>query len=446
MTAALDLHPDAGHAAVAGALEVHALLDELLAGEALGRALSGPEYATAVTEWDRAVARIEAVKLKLVAAADKARVAEQSGLSGTDAWLSQRTRSGRVKAGRDLRLAGALDGDHDATATALGAGDISTEHAAVIVQAAGRLPEGLSATQRATVEAGLVAKARRLDPSQLRRAARRAIEAIESDPEIVDAHQGALLREEEASAYDRVRLTLHDNADGTTTGHFTVPHAAGSMLRKIIERMTAPRRGRLGASTAQAGAASDRLDWAARAGQAFVELLEHLPTDHLHSRTSVTVVATIDQDKLRRDLGAAALDTGVDISAGDLRRLACGAQILPAVLDGASRVLDLGRGQRLFNRSQDIAVSINHATCAARRLRTPRRLVRAPPPEGVGGGWTHRSARGRAAVRLPPSADPRPPLSAPLPQRRVHHLPPADVRLTAVPRPRSPAAWTPWPR
>ena len=73
------------------------------------RLLSGAEYATAVTEWDRAVARIEAVKLKLVAAADKARVAEASGLSGTDAWLSRRTRSGRAKAGRDLRLAGALD-------------------------------------------------------------------------------------------------------------------------------------------------------------------------------------------------------------------------------------------------------------------------------------------------------------------------------------------------
>jgi hypothetical protein len=365
MTAALDLHPDAGHPAVAAAFEVHGVLDGLLAGGAPGEPLSESEYATAVTEWDRAIARIEAVKLKLVAAADKARVAEASGLSGTDAWLSQRTRSGRAKAGRDLRLAGALDGAHAATAAALGAGEISSDHAAVIVHAAGRLPEGLSEAERATVESALVAKARSLDPGQLRRAARRALEAVEPDTEVVDAHQGAQLREEEASAYDRVRLTLYDSDDGTTSGHFTVPTAAGSILRKIIERMTAPRRGRLGASAAQVGPASDRLDWAARAGQAFVELLEHLPTDHLHSRTSVTVVATIDQGKLRRDLGAAALDTGVDISAGDLRRLACGAQILPAVLDGASRVLDLGRGQRLFNRSQDIAVGTNHETCAA---------------------------------------------------------------------------------
>jgi Domain of unknown function (DUF222) len=363
MTAALDLHPDAGHPAVAAAFEVHGVLDLLDLDRVEG--MSAAEAATAVAEWSRAASRIEAVRLKLVAAADKARVAEADGLSGTDAWLTRQTRSGRAKAARDLRLATELDQGHDLTEAALRSGDISSEHAAVIVAAAGKLPVGLSDSDRARVEFALIEKARQLDPGQLRRVARRALEAVEPDPEVVDEHQGALLREEEIGAYDRSRLTLHDNDDGTTTGHFTVPNAAGSILRKIIDLMTAPRRGRLGASAAQVGPASDRLDWAARAGQAFVELLEHLPTDHLHSRTSVTVVATIDQDKLRRDLGAAALDTGIDISAGDLRRLACAAKILPAVLDGRSRVLDLGRGQRLFSRSQDIAVTINHATCAA---------------------------------------------------------------------------------
>jgi uncharacterized protein DUF222 len=363
MSAALDLHPDAGHPAVAAAFEVHALLDSVDL-DALA-SMSPSEATTAVSEWSRAVSRVEAVRLKMVAAADKARVAEADGLTGTDAWLTRQTRSGREKAGRDLRLATELDRGHDRTGAALHSGEISAEHAAVIVAAADKLPARLSEEARSRVEAALVEQARRLDPGQLRRAARRALAAVEPDPDVVDAHQGALLRAEEAAAYDRSRLTLHDNDDGTTTGHFTVPTAAGSMLRKIIEKMTAPRRARLGANAAQAGTTADRFDWAARAGQAFVELLEHLPTDHLHSRTAVTVVATIDQDKLTRDLGAAALDTGVDLSAGDLRRLACAAQILPAVLDGASRVLDLGRGQRLFNGSQDLAVSVNHATCAA---------------------------------------------------------------------------------
>ena len=37
-------------------------------------------------------------------------------------------------------------------------------------------------------------------------------------------------------------LTLHDNGDGTTTGHFTVPALAAAILAKVIDAMTAPRR------------------------------------------------------------------------------------------------------------------------------------------------------------------------------------------------------------
>jgi hypothetical protein len=42
----------------------------------------------------------------------------------------------------------------------------------------------------------------------------------------------------------------------------------------------------------------------------------------------------------------------VDLSAGAVRRLACAAGVIPAVLDGPSCVLDLGRRSRLATRSQ----------------------------------------------------------------------------------------------
>ena len=42
------------------------------------------------------------------------------------------------------------------------------------------------------------------------------------------------------------------------------------------------------------------------------------------------------------------LDTGAAISAAEARRMACDAQIVPAVLGGPSQVLDLGRARRLF--------------------------------------------------------------------------------------------------
>ena len=87
-----------------------------------------------------------------------------------------------------------------------------------------------------------MAKAARFSPDQLRRIARRAIEAVEPDQKIVDAHENELIRTEEQAAREKCSLTLHDNGDGTTTGHFTIPALAAAMLGKVIDAMTAPRR------------------------------------------------------------------------------------------------------------------------------------------------------------------------------------------------------------
>jgi hypothetical protein len=203
-------------------------------------------------------------------------------------------------------------------------------------------------------------------PSSLRRIARRAISAIEPDRSAVDAHEDAILRDEEAVARARTRLTLHDNHDGTVSGHFTVPTLQGHLLRKILETMTAPRRGRLGASQAQGGPAQGvHTDWDHARGAAFCELLEHLPTDHLHSRVAATVVVTLDDATLRGALRAAGVDTGDSVSSGEARRLACNAAITPAVLSGRSEVLDLGRLKRLFSEPQRLALGLRFKTCAA---------------------------------------------------------------------------------
>src|SRR5690606_27761299 len=99
----------------------------------------------------------------------------------------------------------------------------------------------------------------------------------------------------------------------------------GHLLRKIIETMTAPRRGRLGAAQAQVGeSAGLRTNWDQARGSAFCELIEHLPTDHLHPRTAATVVVTVAEKVLREALAVAHLDTDAEISAGEARRLACG--------------------------------------------------------------------------------------------------------------------------
>jgi hypothetical protein len=70
------------------------------------------------------------------------------------------------------------------------------------------------------------------------------------------------------------------------------------------------------------------------------------------------IMVTLSSDKLRNDAVAAGL-IGDDepISAGDLRRLCCDADLLPAILGGPSGVLDVGRERRLV--TPDIRAALN---------------------------------------------------------------------------------------
>ena len=219
-----------------GVARVHAVLDTVDAG-AVG-AVSGRD----VAEVERAISRLESLKLTMVAAADAQDAGSRAGLSGTSAWLAAHTRSWGGKAAADVLLATALQESLPVTKAALADGTVSTAHAAVIAHATSRLPESLTDAERAKVETALVRQARQVDPARLRRAARRALLAAQRTAAEADAHEDAQLRCEEARAEARVRLTMHDNRDGTVTGHFTVPTLAGSILRKTIQQMTAPRR------------------------------------------------------------------------------------------------------------------------------------------------------------------------------------------------------------
>lgn len=329
--------------------------------------LSAGELAGEVAGWERAVRRVEALKLRVLAHAQTAEVAKATGMSGTDAWLARTTKSGRRDASHQVRLAAALDEGLNVTATALGQGELSTAHAAVIADATSKLPKHLTVEERRVIEQSLVSKAAVMNPGDLRRAARRCLEAITSvEDSEVDAHENNLLADEEAAALARSELSMWDNADGTVSGRFTVPHFAGAVLRKTIETMTSPRRAALGAAKAQSGPVGfDRDAIAHRSGLAFVELLEHLPTDRLNSKVACTVVVTIEQERLDNLLAAAGLDTGERLSAGEARRIACNAGILPAVLNGKSVPIDLGRTSRLFTETQQMALGLTHKTCAA---------------------------------------------------------------------------------
>ncbi len=353
----------------AGVGELHQVLDRLHAIPVAG---AHGSTAWEVPEVERAIRRLEALKLKLVAAADTAGVAQDAGFAGTEAWVARQTTTSPTTAARQVALARELapGTGHDATAAALGEGLLSASHAAVIVGASRALPTGATEEQREVVEATLVEQAKRFTPDQLRRLARRAVEAIEPDQTVVDAHENNLVRSEEQAAVARASFSWHDHGDGTTSGHFTVPTTGFAHLHKILDAMTAPRRMREHDQGPQTGIGR-AFDWRHRRGLAFAELLEHLPTDHLHHKSAATVVVTIDHATLTGALRAAHLDTDQPLSAGEARRLACGAGIIPAVLGSASVPLDLGRETRLFTQPQRIAAGLTHDSCAAEGCERP---------------------------------------------------------------------------
>ena len=420
MTAVVAQTSTTGMSPVAeGVARVHASIDGLAAMQVGG--VSGRD----VAEVDRAMSRLAAVKLSMVAAAHQQGAARRAGMTSTSAWLAASTRSWGARAAADVALATALADSLPATREALASGALSAEHAAVIAGTAARLPAALTDDERCRVEAALVAQARRVDPARLRRSARRALEAAERSAEEALEHEDTELRGEEDRARWRTRLTLHDNLDGTVTGHFTVPTLAGSILRKVIQQMVSPRRhpgaqgrgndqgdasggapasafgltrARVDGSPAEtmpsllrgaaraSWAADHPRDWAHLSGTAFVELLEHLPTDRLSGKVAATVVVTIDHDRLRDQVGAARLDTGADLSAAEARRLACSAGVLPAVVGGGSLPLDLGRTRRFFSESQRVALATAYERCAAEHCDRPYAWTELHHQDPWGGG------------------------------------------------------------
>jgi len=323
-----------------------------------------------LVELARQQARLEALELKVLAAADRDEVGAETGATSTAAWLSQVTLADRPEAAARVRLARALDDQHRATAAGLAAGDYSTAHATVITRALADLPadlpddlpDDLGQDVKERAEKTLVEEAHHLTPRQLRTVGRHLLEVIV--PEVAETVERDRLDRADAAAYARARLTLRSNGDGTTVGWFRLPDLHAAILTTAIEAVIAPRKNAKPEPDPVTGRVPDH---PTRMGQGFCEVLEHLPTDGYgeHGGLAATLIITLDHQSLRTGLGAAALVDGTEVSPGQARRLACGAGIIPAVLDGGSTVLDLGREQRLFSRAQRIALALRDRGCRA---------------------------------------------------------------------------------
>jgi len=139
-------------------------------------------------------------------------------------------------------------------------------------------------------------------------------------------------------------------------------------LRTYLEAYTSPRhRAVVHADPGEPASPRRRL------GQAFETFLEAVDPARLplHGGDATTVLVTIDLTTLQSDLAGVGLVGEDPVSAGQVRRLACTAQIIPVVLGGESEVLDLGRSSRLFSPAQRKAMAVRDKRCRAEGCTVP---------------------------------------------------------------------------
>ncbi|MCW2798421.1 MAG: nuclease [Nocardioides sp.] len=162
--------------------------------------------------------------------------------------------------------------------------------------------------------------------------------------------------------------------------------------------------------TAVEGTRPPRRPGPERMGRAFMEYIERYPTTKLPQAGGVnaTAVVLIPLETLIGGLKAAHLDTGEPISAGQARRLACEAGIIPIVLGGKSQVLEVGRKSRFHNQTQRLAIGVRDKTCTAEEFDWPPGPVPRPSQHPLAPGRRHHGP-GRAAPLRETPREPRSP-------------------------------------
>lgn len=324
--------------------------------------------------------RLQGTFLAVVEAADD--VPEQDSSRNVASWLAARTRTSPRTTGGAERLAGSL-GRWERLGAGIRSGGVTVDQARVAVAALDRLADAAHHPD-STIDADLLAKAEGYlveqcalhSPAALSKLGRRLLEVIA--PDVVDEEEHRRLLAEERRAEAATSMVFTRRGDGATDIRLRVPDASAARLLTYLDAYTAPRRTALEAGAVDE-ATGKRIPASRLRGEAFCHLLEHLDPDTLprHGGRATTLVVTVELDQLMRELGTAGLasvgseDGSATITAGQARRLACTAGIVPAVLGKGSAPLDLGRTARLFSPHQQLAMALRDRTCRAEHCTMP---------------------------------------------------------------------------
>ncbi|MGW3853324.1 DUF222 domain-containing protein [Micromonospora arida] len=310
--------------------------------------------------------RLAAVTLALVREIDGRGTARAQGASCTAVWLRGRLQLTVPAARRLVDLATTLDTGNPGIRQALADGAISLDQARVITDAVDTVQAAAGPEAADKAVSLLTGWAAQFDPTHLRKLGTRILDHVA--PDIADAAARAALEAEARRASRDRHLTLSEQTDGRLRLTGTLDTETAGLLRAAIDPLTAPT------------GPDDQRSPGQRRHDALADVCRlSLRTGELPDSggDATQIVVTTGYDVLTRQLGTGALDIGQQLTAETVRRLACDATILPAVLGGAGQVLDVGRQRRLISGPLRRALVLRDRGCAFPGCDRPRRWCHA---------------------------------------------------------------------
>jgi len=309
--------------------------------ETLGRAL----YAAQI----RWVGEIEdtGTANQLSCSSTRALLRDTLRISSGDA--ADRIRAAKLTQPREPLSGGNIPPRIPLVGVALDNAEIGAGHVAVITKAVSSWPQHLDPDTFDSAEQLLVAEAQQVDPGQLARTAQRLEGILDPDGPAPD----------EPDPTGRMELRLGNRNPRTRLTPFTgtLTDEAVEMFRQATAALAAP----------DPANTDDPRSPAARLAHAHLEVIRaFLDTGAGPSVGGQVphVTMTVDYDTLTGQLANATLAHGGPITTGQARRILCDARILPAVLNGSSRILDVGRSQRLYPPHLRAALTLRDKGCA----------------------------------------------------------------------------------
>ncbi|MET7948521.1 DUF222 domain-containing protein [Micromonospora sp. NPDC005324] len=316
-------------------------------------ALAEPELIAALDAAHRLEQRLAAVTLALIREVDGRGTARAQGASSTAVWLRERLHLSIPAARRLVDLAAALDSGNPGIRHALAEGRITLDQARVIADTVTTVHT--SAGQEAADKAvGVLTDwAGRFDPTLLRKLGTRILDHVA--PDIADAAAHAALDADARRASRDRHLTLSMLTDGRLRLTGILDSETAGLLRAAVDPLTAP------------SGPDDQRSAGQRRHDALADLCRlTLRTGELpeHGGDLAQIVVTTNYDALAGQLGAGTLDTGLHLTPETVRRLACDAALLPAVLNSTGQPLDVGRQRRLVTGPLRRALVLRDRGCA----------------------------------------------------------------------------------